>query len=152
MGKYKKFCIGVKGLIINSESKILLLQINLEKRKFKDPNSQVYWDMPGGLIEESETIESTLKKEIKEKTGIDFIENAEFFHASISNIEMPTKDGILGRALFVYKTRVKDNVQVLISDEHIKHGWFFPKEASELLKIKYPQDFTDKISFFAKEV
>ena len=146
MSKYKKFCIGVKALIINSEDKILLLQINLEKRKYKDPNAQIYWDMPGGLIEEGETLESTLKKEIKEETGIDFIENAEFFHASIANLEIPTVEGLFGRALFIFKIKIVDDIQIRISGEHSQYGWFSLQKASELLKVKYPQDFTDKLS------
>ncbi len=143
MDKHKKFHIGIKTLITNTEGKILLLQVNVEKLKYKDLGA--YWDIPGGRIEQGGGVETTLKREIQEETGVDEIEDYFFFHASIANIEIPTEDGMVGLALFIYKVKVKEEVRIIISDEHIKYEWFTPKDAAELLKIKYPNDFTNRL-------
>lgn len=143
MDKHKKFHVGVKALIINSEGKILLLQVNVDKLKNKDLGA--YWDIPGGRIEQRGDVEETLKREMFEETGVQEVEVFSFFHASIANIEIPTEDGIVGLALFIYKVKVKDEIEIKISDEHIKYKWFTPKDAAELLKVKYPNDFTDRL-------
>mgnify|MGYP001603948340 FL=1 len=80
-----------------------------------------------------------------EETGIKEIVDFSFFHASIANIEIPTEDGVVGLALFIYKVKVKDETKIKISDEHIKYEWFTPKDAAELLKVKFPHDFTDRL-------
>lgn len=143
MDKHKKFHIGIKALITNSEGEILLLQVNVDKLKNKDLGA--YWDIPGGRIEQDGNVEVTLKREMLEETGINEIESFSFFHASIANIEIPTEDGIVGLALFIYKVNVKDGTGIKISDEHVKYEWFTPKEAALLLKVKYPHDFTNRL-------
>lgn len=143
MDKHKKFHIGIKALITNSEGKILLLQVNVDKLKNKDLGA--YWDIPGGRIEQSGNVEETLKRETFEETGIKEIVDFSFFHASIANIEIPTEDGAVGLALFIYKVKVKDEVEITISNEHVKYEWFAQKDAAELLTIKYPHDFTSRL-------
>lgn len=143
MDKHKKFHIGIKALIINTEGKILLLQVNVDKLKNK--NLGAYWDIPGGRIEQGQTVEDTLKREILEETGVFEIKNYYFFHASISNIEIPVEDQLLGLALFIYKVEIDKNTPITISDEHVRYEWFTSKDAAELLRVKYPHDFTSRL-------
>ncbi len=142
MDKHKKFHIGVKALIVN-EGKILLFQINPEH--VNDKARGAYWDIPGGRIEANDTALETLKRELQEEAGISDFSNPEFFHASIANIEIPTSEGVVGLALFIYKVRINPDQPITISSEHINYEWFEFNKAAELLSVKYPPDFTDKI-------
>jgi len=143
MGKHKIFQIGIKALIQNSKNQILLFQIN--PVVLKSNTHGTYWDIPGGRIESADSVETTLRRELLEEAGISGILDHSFFHASIANIEIPTDNGPVGLALFIYRVTVPDATQIALSTEHQKFGWFNPLEASELLKIKYPQELTDKI-------
>ena len=59
--------IRVKGLIINSDNKILIAH-----------NNNTY-QFPGGHLEENENMDECIKREIKEETGIDVNINEEPF-------------------------------------------------------------------------
>jgi len=50
----------------------------------------------------------------------------------------------------VYVCEVNEPAEVILSNEHTEFRWFEPKEASALLQIKYPKEFTDKIAVFKK--
>lgn len=143
MGKHKNFHIGIKALITNSEGKILLLQISPAKLKNKE--DKVYWDIPGGRIEGDDSVELTLRKELKEEIGLVEIGDYEFFHATIANINLPTDTEPVGLALFIYTVKIPANADIVLSDEHSAMKWCDPKEAAELLSVKYSTDFTDKI-------
>lgn len=54
-----------KCIVINGEGKILALL-----RPPDDPRRPNCWDFPGGNLEQGETIDSCMKREIKEETGL----------------------------------------------------------------------------------
>lgn len=56
---YRNFHLAVNGLIIKGD------KVLLHHRTDGD-----WWDLPGGGIEKSETIFQTLKREVKEETGL----------------------------------------------------------------------------------
>ena len=53
----KKFFLGIKAIIVDS-GKVLLLE-----RNFKTP----FWEAPGGRIDEGESVEEALIRELKEE-------------------------------------------------------------------------------------
>lgn len=61
--------ITVKAVIVNDEGKILLL-----KRAEKENTNSSKYDLPGGGIEKGENVETALKREIEEETGLTDIE------------------------------------------------------------------------------
>ena len=136
----KLFHIGVKALITNSNGEILLLQIN--PAALKNNQHGVYWDIPGGRIQQGDTVENTLKREIYEETGLTNVDAITFFCAVISNIEIPTDQGLVGLALHVYRVNINSPETIQLSDEHQAFEWVTAAEAAERLKIKYPQEFT----------
>ena len=64
--------VRVKGLIINSKNEILLAQ-----------NNNTY-QFPGGHLDEGESLDECLQREIKEETGIDVSINTEPFLRIVS--------------------------------------------------------------------
>ena len=142
------FQLGIKALITNSEGKILLLKINPEK--LKEFKGKPYYDIPGGRIHRDSTIEETLKREIEEETGITEIKRFKPFSMTLSNIRIPYGDTDTGLILSVFVCEIDSSAKIILSDEHTEYGWFGSKEASKLLKVKYPKEFTDKIAQLVK--
>ena len=138
------FQLGIKALIVNSEGHILLLKVN--KEKLKNFSGDPYWDIPGGRIHRGSTIEETLKREVEEETGIMNIISTTPLAMVLSNIRIPWNDSDTGLILSVYVCKIDEPVEIILSDEHTEFRWFEPKEASALLQVKYPKDFTEKIA------
>lgn len=137
------FHLGIKALITNSSGEILLLKVNPEAlKKQTDP----YWDLPGGRIDKGDTIEQTLLREVEEETGITRVENIVEVGMVLSNIRIPIGTSDVGLILGVYECKVNSDSVITLSDEHTEYKWFSPIEASALLKVKYPKNFTDKIA------
>jgi 8-oxo-dGTP diphosphatase len=135
----KLFQVGVKGLIENKESKILLLKApGWEKN-----NTPAHWDIPGGRVQEGDTILETLKREIEEETGITQLDGTTFFTAVVSNHEIPLSDTKkAGLMLVIYKVSAPDNSTVILSEEHTEYEWVDKADAAKRLDNKYPEEFT----------
>lgn len=105
---------------INEDYKVLLI-----KRKhspFKD-----FWALPGGFMEETETLKECAIRELREETGID----VDYC------ILVDILDGILrdprGRVISaVYKCYVPQNTKVVASDDAVDYGWFSADEVEQL--------------------
>src|SRR3989344_122029 len=138
------FQLGIKALIVNSVGHILLLKVN--KEMLKGFSGDPYWDIPGGRIHRGSTIEETLKREVKEETGITNITRTAPLAMVLSNIRIPRDGTDTGLILSVYTCRVEEPISVILSNEHTEFRWFESKEAGALLQIKNPKEFTEKIS------
>lgn len=141
MAKEKLFQVGVKALITNSKGQFLIFEANpQEMRGDKTP----HWDLAGGRIQEGHSVDETLRREIKEETGITELGNIKFFTAVVSNMEIPiSEDEKVGLVLMIYKVGVPHNVSINIDNEHLSYEWVSAKEAAKRLAIKYPPEFTD---------
>jgi ADP-ribose pyrophosphatase YjhB (NUDIX family) len=60
---HSKFIHGVSGIIINENGRVLLLK----HRFWKDQR----WGLPGGLARRGEALAATLRRELREETGLD---------------------------------------------------------------------------------
>jgi 8-oxo-dGTP diphosphatase len=116
----KYFFVGVKGVIIR-DGKILLL------RGSSRPD---FWDVPGGRIDEDETIEEALLRELSEELPshrnprIGELLNAYRIPGSI-------KDD-LGLVLLFYKVDVDFDSEITLSDEHTEYAWLSRQEALKI--------------------
>lgn len=137
----KLFYIGVKALIESRQGELLLFKADVSRhRKNKEP----YWDIPGGRIDEGETVVlDTLRREIYEETGIKDIVSHEFFTAVISNHQIPKDDKLYGLALMIYKVSIPEDSRIKMSKEHVAYEWVSREEARKRLTHKYPKEFTD---------
>lgn len=138
------FYIGVKGLIENEQGQILLLLADVTTHR---KNTEPYWDIPGGRIEEGGNLLDTLKREIQEETGItELVAEPEQVTALISNHMVPTDSGKdAGLALVVYKVMIPASAEIKLSDEHETYEWVDKAEAASRLSNKYPKAFTDAL-------
>jgi len=133
------FHLGIKGLIRNSEGKILLLQVNI--KDLAKYEGEPYWDIPGGRIERGASVEETLRREIFEETGVQEISSIEPVGMVLSNIRIPIQDGNVGLVLGVYSCTIPQDAEIALSDEHVAYEWVDVNLAKERLAIKYPQEF-----------
>ena len=138
------FHLGIKALIRNNEGKFLLLRVNLEK--LHNHSLGAYWDIPGGRIQKGSTVEETLRREVEEETDMTAINAFTKFDMVLSNIRIPMGVDSYGLILGIYICDVDTPTAINISDEHTEYGWFDSKQASELLKVKYPKEFCEKVA------
>lgn len=143
MNMEDSFHLGIKALITNNKSEILLLRVN--KDALKNFNDEPYWDIPGGRVQKGDSIGETLRREVKEETGIDDVKDFHHLGMVISKIRIPVGDGDVGLILSIYKCDVSDISKIDLSEEHVESRWFSPEEAAHLLEVKYPKEFIDKV-------
>ena len=148
MTRHKHFQLGIKGLIENEKGDVLLLKKSKEETvTFGHP---IHWDLPGGRVEEGYTVEQTLVKELEEEIGITKFENKGFYYGVVSNVEIISNN--CGLILFIFKCRIDSTVTLQLNGEHSDAEWFSKRKASELLKVKYPQEFIDYLYNWKKLV
>jgi 8-oxo-dGTP diphosphatase len=122
----KDFNIGVKG-VVKVKDKCLIL------KSVKNENS--YWDIPGGRIDDNESLEDTLKRELSEelpslgKYSIGKILNA-------YRLSHDLKDG-KGLLLVFYEIEA-DDFDVKLSQEHVEFKWVSIKDLPDLLTSETP--------------
>ncbi|MDD3661586.1 MAG: NUDIX hydrolase [Candidatus Dojkabacteria bacterium] len=118
----KGFLIAVKALIINSSGEVLLLKVNSGLRDSER------WDLPGGLMEYDDTVESRLQKEVIEETGIKIkdpklIAVSETIFEDFVLDENNVKDMkvvVIGFELHIGAT--KETIR--LSEEHAGYAWY----------------------------
>ena len=143
MSKEKLFHVGVKALMTNEKGQILILDVN---GSYYD-NKDAQWDLPGGRIQEGQTADEALRREVKEETGITPLTKIDFFDSVIANIEIPiSKTEKVGLVLMVYKVKVPRGVNVVLNEEHVGYKWVGKREAAKKLAHKFPLEFTKKLS------
>ena len=138
------FHLGIKALIQDKKGKILLLKVNLKEL---NGTKQAYWDIPGGRIQLGDTVQSTLLRELNEETGINESDVKQItpFSMVLSNIRIPIKDNDVGLILAAYICKINTTSSIKISHEHTEYSWFEPAKAAELLQVKYPPEFVEKL-------
>ena len=109
----KTFYVGIKGIIVNG-NKVLILKC---KDKTKD---NFYWDLPGGRMEDGETILQALERELSEE--LPTIENIQIKNL-ITAYKLPhaLPDG-QGLMLLMYKV-LAYLPAITLSNEHSEYKW-----------------------------
>jgi 8-oxo-dGTP pyrophosphatase MutT (NUDIX family) len=136
----------------NKEIKYLLLHYPSSKKSTKD-----YWDLPKGHIEKGEKEIETVKREVKEETGLDDVEIIGGFKEWIKYFFRSTPyqnksgTGQEGKTIFkivtFYLAKTKEK-NINISEEHIGYKWLPYEEALEELTFDNAKKILTKANQF----
>lgn len=120
--KTRAMTLTIKAVVLNKNNEVLIL-----KRAKNDLFNGGKYDLPGGHIEENESLEDSIIREIKEETGLDAV-----FGEIIDVVEFPQNSPLFkeekrGIRCICYVNSDK----VRLSSEHSKYKWIPIKKATE---------------------
>lgn len=104
--------------------------------------SKDYWDLPKGHIEKDEDEVKTVRREVKEETGLKDIQFIEDFKETIKYFFKAEGKTVLKFVTF-YLAETK-NKEVKISQEHIGFKWLSFEQALEQLTFKNAKEILKK--------
>jgi len=107
-----------------------------------------HWDLPKGHVEKNETDIDTVRREVKEETGISDIEITPNFKEKIEYYFKQSKDLIKKEVVF-YLAKSKTE-QIKLSFEHTGFIWLPYEKAVEKLTFKNAKQILEKANKFLK--
>lgn len=100
---------GVNIVVANGQGNILVL-----KRSSAEKYCPNFWDLPGGKIENDETLLEAAKRESKEESGLDAkLEQEHFYVYHCQDVDLD---------IYGFKASIVGG-KVLLSDEHTEFKW-----------------------------
>jgi 8-oxo-dGTP diphosphatase len=131
-----QFYLAVKGIIRNTEGKILVL-----KRSETDDHKPGVWETPGGGMDQEESPQEALRREITEETGLGVTVQEPF---NVFTFHKDTGEFKVGM------TFLCDMVEgeVILSDEHSEYRWI---QASMFKDLKSIPSLYQEIADYAKK-
>ncbi|MES2971615.1 MAG: NUDIX domain-containing protein [Patescibacteria group bacterium] len=132
----KTFYVGVKGVIVQ-DGKVLIL-------KKAGEAGMDFWEVPGGRIDDDETIEQALLRELSEElANIQNIEIHELLDAYRVHRDLEPDISLV---LVFYRVTATFKGEPEISNEHSEYKWATQDEALELLQDSTKQALKRTIS------
>ena len=107
-----------------------------------------HWDFPKGHVEENESDNETVKREVEEETGIKDIEIIEGFKEKLHYF-YKLKGELMSKDVIFYLAKTKSE-KVKLSFEHIGFKWLPYKEAMDQLTFKNAKDILEKAHNFLR--
>jgi len=143
----------VSALIFSSDNKILMGK--------KDPTKGgVYpdcWHIPGGGVDEGETFEQALIREVKEEVGLDItpykLEAIPYVDTGVSEKTLKdTGEKVLcqmefNRFKIFINDRAADKIQLKLNDDLVEARWFNLDELKDVKQIPGGREFFQKLGY-----
>ena len=105
-----------------------------------------HWDFPKGHIEKGEKTEETIRREIREETGITDLAFVDGFKETIRYFFWAGKKRIL--KFVVYTLAETSQKDVKLSFEHIDHAWLSFEEAKAKITFATSRKVLEKANAF----
>jgi 8-oxo-dGTP diphosphatase len=105
-----------------------------------DPDDKQFgrvWHFPGGSLEFGETVEQSLKREIKEETQLEIL-----ILKQITPVYSAVRDNWHG-LLIPHLCEVVGTPNIVLNDESYQYGWYTPHEIRGLKKLPFVQEMAD---------
>jgi 8-oxo-dGTP diphosphatase len=134
-----RIVVAVKGIIVNNK-KVLIIQ-----RHDKDDIGAETWECVGGKLNFGEDLESALKREIKEETGIE-VNIHKLLYATTFNTD-PSRQVVI-----ITYLSTSESDKVVLSEEHIAYKWATKEELKRLLDKGILNDFERNGIFLLEEI
>ncbi|HLC86591.1 MAG TPA: NUDIX domain-containing protein [Candidatus Nanoarchaeia archaeon] len=109
-------------------------------------NYKESWDFPRGLIEKDENPEDTVKREVKEETGLTNLKFIKGFKETIKWFYR--KDGMLISKEATYFLAETSSKEIKLSKEHDGYRWCIYEEALKLIKFENTRNILNKAREF----
>lgn len=123
----------VQGILFNQSSVWTVSILGLHRT----PIEGNFWQPLTGTVEENESYEDCLIREINEETGI--VLNDIIRHFGPIYVFTWTRDSVMYTEK-VYAVEIKPDTAVLISEEHDEFKWLSVQEATNLFKFQNIKD------------
>jgi 8-oxo-dGTP diphosphatase len=131
-----QFYLAVKGIIQNTQGKILVL-----KRSDRDDHKPGVWETPGGGIDHEEAPQKALEREVLEETGLAVIVKEPF------NVFTFRKDTGEFKVGITFLCDVTDG-ETKLSHEHSEYRWI---DAREFATLESVPSLHEEIATYAKK-
>lgn len=127
---YPVHIVSVGGLIENDEGKILMLL---------SPDRG--WEIPGGQVEEGESLTDALIREVKEETGVDIeVGNLKTVYSNITKRVQPDGVGSIGSILNFGFTGKAISGELTTSEESLEVAWVDREKVLDLINMDFMRD------------
>ncbi len=123
MGFHDFYRLSSHAVILNDQQQVLLL---------KATYADCAWGLPGGGLDQGETIHEALVRECKEELGCDIsIEylSGVYFHSAVNS------------HAFIFRCILAEGQMIQLSDEHSEYEWFDFDALSPVQKIRVEDCF-----------
>lgn len=125
------FYLGLKCILRNQNNQVLLLKMH--------KNGQSFWELPGGRIQQQETPEQGLRREIEEETGIVDVSNMKHISYALSQYRVATNHKISAGLLFSLYCATTSADHVTLSQDHVDYRWVWIEDITQMLRDCYSQ-------------